>query len=569
MKNTFVIPKFGMIAFVLLLYFFLVFPQINKMHSSDEVNFLVAGLNLSSGRPAFLYSPPLYTALLSTAIKFLGLNNISTRIVGIICVILSCFLVLLISGKIGGERGDLFFVPFISMLILCIHPMIIQGSLICDIDNTIMVPILLLFVYSLIMLDPANKVSFFFSAITCALLIWTKLSTPVLFIFTVLLFLYCNRQNRARAYLILKILLFGSMVFLITWVFVSKIAGLSFFQPFEYAKYRVGISLFSPIKDLKVFFCNLVYFSIWFCPYLALALGLILFKYTRLIGKGEWKPEYYLVCGIFSFMVYLIISPLEQGFPKYYVPLIPMFSILAALELSEIKTFNKPITAYVMCAIFILAAAYFFLMPLDIVYDVRYTAKKYFIFPSTDKTNFMREFFLHQVLFFIPLPVVWALFKNLLKSSGKAFMLTLLILGVSSSLSLSLKQASAKYLTNYSYGEKGTKKAVEFIREGLKQEDKVIAAGHILYYLNRYNSFISVSVWEDKELFLKKLKDASMKYLAYSLTSNSVISWQRIFNNRDVLEYLNANFKKIDLGDFTIWKRTKDTYAKTKENINY
>ncbi len=216
--------------------------------------------------------------------------------------------------------------------------------------------------------------------------------------------------------------------------------------------------------------------------------------------------------------------------------------------------------AYAAGVIFVLSAVYFLLIPLDIVYDIRYTAKKYFVLPSIEKTDLMRTVFFHQVLFFIPLPVAWVLLKKALKSSGKVFTLALLILGVSNSLSLSLKQAAAKYLTNYSYGEKGTKRAIDFIRQRLEPKDKVIAAGHILYYLTRYNSFIPVSVWEDKELFLKALKDDSVKYAAYSLTSNSVISWQRIFNNKEVLEYLNANFKKTEIDDFFIWERARITH---------
>ncbi len=139
MKNIFII------ILVLFLYFFLVFPQINKMHSPDEVNSLVSGLNLSAGRPAFLYSPPLYPALLSATIKFLGFNDMSTRLIGIISVILSCAGAFLISKKVAGNRGNFFWVLFVSILILYIHPMIVQGSLICDIDNTIMVPNIVVF----------------------------------------------------------------------------------------------------------------------------------------------------------------------------------------------------------------------------------------------------------------------------------------------------------------------------------------------------------------------------------------------------------------------------------------
>lgn len=189
----------------------------------------------------------------------------------------------------------------------------------------------------------------------------------------------------------------------------------------------------------------------------------------------------------------------------------------------------------------------------------RYGFRKLLVSQRTDKGYLLVIMIYKYVLYFLPLPVIWVLLKYTLKIKSQSFFLTFIMLGIMSSISLSIKQASSAYLTNYSYGERGTEKLIEFLGKEADPNDKIIASSHILFYLKRYDSPVPIPVWEKRDLFLKTIKDTSVKFVIYSITSNSVASYKNIFNSIDVLQYLNNNFRNTEIGNHTIWIREDQT----------
>lgn len=320
-----------LIILALSFYFLLALPQINRIHSPDEMNSLRNSINLIAGKQTDLYSPPLYEALISIPIRIIGLNNASVKIVGYISVVLSSLLICLVINNIYKDNNFLKPIIFLAILIYCTHPMVIQGSHIIDRDNTIMPVMFLLLIYFLGKLESRSRYVFFLAILSFALFIWVKLSTSFLFMFICILgFFYSKKASKEEVLDILRIFFYGIVIFIGSWFTIAKISNLNFMSPIEYAGYRVGLSVFEPLRNVKVFISNLIHLSIWFSPYLLVSLFILLSKNITVLSDRLKSSQYYLMVGSISVLSYLFIAPIEQGFPKYYVPLVALSSIMVA-----------------------------------------------------------------------------------------------------------------------------------------------------------------------------------------------------------------------------------------------
>ena len=86
--------------------------------------------------------------------------------------------------------------------------------------------------------------------------------------------------------------------------------------------------------------------SFWITPPFILLIGIILLERIHNFIKTN-RLEYIdllLICGMVTFVAYSIIRTNAYGFPKYYAPSIPFFSILIGefvIRSNIIKTFKQ------------------------------------------------------------------------------------------------------------------------------------------------------------------------------------------------------------------------------------
>jgi len=139
-------------------------------------------VDLEAGRS--IWHPLLYPSIMIAFAKLFGPDLIWQRAIGLVCLAVSFYLILkivdLISNKIEEKR--IIIIIFCGIFILV--PYGLAGSVHIDIDNTVMTPTLLLFIYFLgKFLSAENKNrgrAFIFMGIAVSIGLWAKLTTPLL-----------------------------------------------------------------------------------------------------------------------------------------------------------------------------------------------------------------------------------------------------------------------------------------------------------------------------------------------------------------------------------------------------
>jgi hypothetical protein len=186
---------------------------------------------------------------------------------------------------------------------------------------------------------------------------------------------------------------------------------------------------------------------------------------------------------------------------------------------------------------------------------VRYVTRKALAMPHIDIPALGQHLRGWTLLYCLALAPGYFLIRFMSKIKKGLVYTALLLTGVSASGALSLQQAQADYLTTYSYGERGTREVVAFLRQTLQPLDRALCASHISYYLQRNDLFTPSTVWEDRTLFLKAIKDAKVRCVVYSITSNSEKSFKNVFSDPAVAQVLQQNFVCRTIGEYSVWMR--------------
>ena len=141
-----------------------------------------------------MWHPPVYLYSLAFSARLFGLTNASLRGVGLAFFLISLWLVYNISAALGGPSwtGTGNYVP---VAIAMLSPVLVEGGLYLDIDNTCLAAGVLLFVWQFVTPDngrPARRLLRLTLILTLCL--WMKMTTPYILIGTVVLYHWLNRQ---------------------------------------------------------------------------------------------------------------------------------------------------------------------------------------------------------------------------------------------------------------------------------------------------------------------------------------------------------------------------------------
>ena len=214
----------------------------------DQADFYAAAEALiNSGTPRFniaenigeeigLWHPPLYIYLMALSFKIFGVNLISARLVGVISIIVSLTLTkYIIKSLYPAKYWDIF---IIALLLTGLSPYIIQGTVLLDIDNTILTTMILLFLYIYlqgVIATPAHTLSnHLLLALLFALLLWAKFTTPFIIPISIFIYHIINKRIRLALHGLFTIGGGGVIVFLVSfWVYCHCLN-----LPFEMALHR-------------------------------------------------------------------------------------------------------------------------------------------------------------------------------------------------------------------------------------------------------------------------------------------------------------------------------------------
>jgi len=285
-----------------------------------------------------LWHPPLYLYCLAVFIKLLGNNIMAVRFFGLFTGLLTLGMVIFAVRHFAREKGwsDSLAnrAAFISGMIIAVNPFYVHGALFIDIDNSILMFLVMLYLFFFVFVEkfPTGK-NLFLLGLISLFLFWAKLTTPALLIITAVLYCILRRQWD----LLLKLFgvtIFSTTVFILSWLIYSwafKIPA-SFFMDFTYFGRTSEFFVLNPYNILTATRFNIVMISF---PLTALAL---LFLMQRIIS---WKRTGFLVetqdiFWLMAAVLFLFYSFFWTNFGKYTVSMVPILAVPIGLSMAEI-----------------------------------------------------------------------------------------------------------------------------------------------------------------------------------------------------------------------------------------
>jgi dolichyl-phosphate-mannose-protein mannosyltransferase len=217
-----------------------------------------------------MWHPPLYLYSLAGFRKLLGPDNWALRVAGLIWLLLTAAVLVRAVGRRNPGSGVL------AVALAVLSPLVAHGTFFIDIDNTALT-FALVWCAAIVASNPGDRSltkTLLLSAVLL-LALWSKLTTPVVFLVALLAYHLLNRDWRGTVQVVAAGLL-SALAFAVTYLVYCRLTGYSpgFMFHFSYlGKLPIGSSLNVPsvVRRLHAIWWNVV----WFSPALSLLLTLL------------------------------------------------------------------------------------------------------------------------------------------------------------------------------------------------------------------------------------------------------------------------------------------------------
>jgi hypothetical protein len=539
-------------AVVLLLFMLLALPKVNQPVTDDEIYEIDNAERILSGEPIRLFVPPLYDYALALSIKLLGREPWVMRLLGVGSALASiCILMALVRVIHRSAPPE---IPILAGALFALNPAFIQGSLLVHIDNTLMVPLTLLWTWFLLGYLRTNSTGYLaWAGVALTFALFAKFSTPLLLIFAGFLFVLLNHPQKALPYTVMAV--FSVMAFLLGWLLFSGLTGLSFLEPFTHAVQRGALYSEVLTKQLVTFILNLVTLVVWFTPFFLLSVAVALPAAVKgVVSRVDPTALFFIsAAAIFSYVTFSVVT---HGFPKYFLPALPLLVTVVICQFRGNSQWHQwPLHKLLLC--FAGATTIFFLFLEDPVLLLRYDLRETEVFGTGGKDLFLRAVW--QV--FVCLVTLGLWFLRFLRSpfwktvTLPSFSIHLLMISLAFSAAVSFKQSIAPYQTNYSYGERGTLQLHAYLTKHLRATDQILATKDILYRLGRSSEFVPKGVWSNPTDLFQRLVKPETRFLVISIPSNSVKTHTMIKDDPDLRTTIATKFIKRHIGTYTVYQR--------------
>lgn len=471
------------------LFLIMVASQSQSKFLLDEIDFpAVAKATSESGRPVYyrgeenkqhigIYHPTLYINTLAAYIRIWGYSENNIRAFGAICTLITALLIVLISRQIISDKNILEFTENIFLFVFLIHPYTIANTTLPDIDTTVLPITMLCFIYFLLKSLKNNKFSLenFKTVVILGLLfalnLWAKITTPLILIPFLAVFLKINHNSILKSVLLsLKVFIIGLVFFLITYFIYCKIVDLPFSYTFEflYASFFKGtsgnIGLISKILENISYGRTLLN---WILPefifiFIVSIIGLFRIKSSE---TSKTMALFALVSIIVTLFYVALIAPFG-GFFKYPFP---VFSLICLIISFFIANNIKNKISKKVILVFLCILGFSFLLN-----------KSRGLFGISGSFNIVTLNYIYLLL--VAGSVFFYIIKKLLISKTLFLVFFTFILGAL--LSMSYDQAKSQFSTKYLFGQTGINETVEYLKANTDDNEVIWSMKDIGYYVN-------------------------------------------------------------------------------------
>ena len=557
-----------------MLYLAISFFAINRPILAEEEFFFLASENiLKSGIPLSLsglasWHPPLYLYSLAAALKIFGPHIYSARLVGVFSFAVALFLIFKITQLIAKQESNQAYIltAFMASLFYASLPVVIRGSHILDIDNTVLTVAFLLFTFFFLRFRGRGsfyKRELLSLGVLLSLVLLAKITTTLALIFLIILYLALRKQFKDGFIIALA----GISCFLFFWFIYCHFSKINILGPFlhlraQFQSHAVGLQDGGSI--IRELLNRLLRITAWLSlPFLFLA-ALISWEAIKSVWVSKVISErFFLVfLGLVIFCVYLFSGGVYYGFPRYQFPAVSLFVIALSLYCFEDVRklhFEKGKMILFIGVILFSILAFVFLVG-DPVYSVNYKLKEALIYQNLNSKRVLMkivmQIFVAQFLAFALFYFLLNLNKNRLSIYSK-LKLSLIIQLFAASWALNIVQMGAAHAVEYCYGERKTAELIAFLKSDVRFRDRqILAPNDILYNVSsKHSEYRLDRFWNSPGEVLAELVKEDAGCLVYSVPHNTIAQFKNVFLNREIVSVLNARYKKIRIGTYELWIR--------------
>ncbi len=543
----------GLVAVIFAVGAVAIFWQVNDPLVTDEPQFVdVAASIASSGKPMgysgtewnpVLTHPTLYHSLLAIPVGLFGETPAAGRSVGIICYFITGLLVFLTVARISVGRWS----PHIALALYMLHPLAVNGALLVDIDNSLLVLASTLMVYLLARIDfQLNPKRALLFGLLFGVFLLSKLTTPPLLLVSLALYYVLIRDYRKIGYVAL-IGVVGAAVFAAVYFPYTLLMDLPWQQPFTHSVERAleaggGAPFYIMLAK------RLIRLALWTMPPTLIAAALVFWVRRKEWFGGRLTPgDFALLTGVIVFIFYLFVGGEAYGFPKYHVPVIPLFAIAIGAQFGFKLSKEKPFSiAFVLG----LALLYY-------VFAVRDPLYYPFMFGElmlrgVTESALIKTIALNAGLSLVPL----VLFPFVARKGGRSMVFVLLV--ITAGVSLIGNQLYRDYSHRYNYGEEGLERAIETVHSLPEDAIVVIPIDVAFGEGYKHEHYATADLLSDRDELVAVARRDDTRCIVFRDSYYLNEPWKLTFEDPGLNAELDNYYNKIRMGSFTIYLRIRE-----------
>lgn len=528
----------------------------------DELPFAGDALKPVYGSYGGAWHTPLYAELMRWSARTFGWQDQALRWLGVGCFLVTWVLTIWLGERLRRGAG------WLAGWLWATHPLALQGSVLLDIDNTVLTPLLTVTVGVVMAWRfPLSWRQQFLLLGLFVLCLWAKATTPWALIPTLFGLAWLQGKPRAGLATAGWLAVCGTGCLMLLWWWYTATYGIPFWGFLERPAKVVSLGLQGvTLTGMTELANRALRVGLWLTPPL---LGLWL--WTWIAGWGSRKLEAQaglfegcLVYGAIVFLGYLAIGGTIHGFARYHVPLLP---IMAATASAVWQAHRPAISTRAwggIGAAGLLAAAAFWSLG-DLLYLVNHALRIAFLtspehVPGIGGQAALRLAGVATVILTLWVWVRWMHQRGWVSGSLRgATGLSLIVASVAYQGAVDVRKWTASYTTTYQYGRSldGMTNAAETLHRIAREfpGDAIVAPEDLLFLAYLPARYSSHEYGQHLEDLLEVLRDHRVRVFMYGPSFNNSYFYRVLLRHPDVQRLLTTQFEPRPVDEYTLWLR--------------
>jgi hypothetical protein len=536
----------------------LAFPRTLQIAGQDEILHYVAlgqrfyEHGFSHPEELITFSPHLYGVAIWLAHASLGPGVAVARLPGLAAWVLTAAILwswLVRQPRAGATAGWM-------LALLVTAPLALQAAAIVDIDNTILVPAVLVLCLAVdhFVAHPGWRPGV---GVAAALLValWCRVTTPVILLPVFLLYAWLSRRECRTAARLTLALAAGGALFLLTWWAYCRATGVDVTGPFHYL---VGSLIFCTVGESRgirpaKIALTVTYVLFWVGPAVLCLWAVLGVERLRRLWRCRKADtdDLFLLASLAILGGYCLVGGTIFGFPKYHCPAFPL--LLLALP-GTFGTVLRPAgrAGWLAAGGLFLAGAFVQAQLLgDPLLLLRLDLREAVLHGESGRRLLWDALVLPALLAGVPLA---ALLAALCHRRLLALPAALVCLALGMNAGLVGTQLAGGYQTGYNYGDAGDAQAAAALLDAwLPPGTTAVAPGELVYLLDRPTvRHVPNEIWTAPAALRNELERPGVLAAASSLLTNTMAQLNSLVD----VASATPGYQRVDVGHYVIFLRS-------------